>query len=42
MVIIVDGSVIEAKDEQPLNTPLPRVVMDGSITDVKDEHCMKI
>lgn len=39
MAVIVDGSIIKAKDEHPLKAPLSRVVtMDDSIIETKDEQ----
>lgn len=39
MVVIVNGSVIDAREERPLKTLVPRVVMpDGSIINTSNKH----
>jgi len=42
MVVMLDGSVTETKDEHPTKKLLPMVVMlDGSVMDDKDEYSSK-
>jgi len=39
MVVMLDGSVIDASDEHPPKTPSPRlVILDGKVIDASDEQ----